>query len=401
MLPGRGPGPIAVVAPTQTDVRDVAIAALRRAAGPEIEYVESRHFRLRWPSGAIAMGFSAEDPDSLRGYEFDTAWCDELAVWRYPDAYDQLQFGVRVGQSRQIVTTTPRPTALIRMLLADPATALTRGRTRDNEVNLAPAAFAHLFTRYAGTRLGRQELDAEVLDDVPGALWTRAELDAHRVRTAPELRRIVVAIDPAVSSAPDADETGLVAVGVGSDGHGYVLADMSGRLSPDAWARRAIATYRTWAADRIVAEVNQGGELVEATLRTVDPMVPYRAVRASRGRRTRAEPVAALYEQGRVHHVGWFPELEDQLCAALPDGGVGPDDRLDALVWGLTALDLAGSGWDHPGAIPYALGVWRCVCGRAFIWASARPCPSCGRPAPDTYDEPVGAPGDVDPAPSP
>ncbi len=195
---------------------------------------------------------------------------------------------------------------------------------------------------------------------MPGALWTRDQIDEFRVRHAPELTRIVVAIDPAVTSDEAADETGIIVVGKGADGAGYVLADLSGRLGPDAWARRAVAAYRSWSADRIVAEVNNGGDLVETTLRTVDPLVAYRAVHASRGKRTRAEPIAALSEQGRVHHVGPFPDLEDQLCAALPEGGGGPDDRLDAFVWGITELDLAGSGWDVPGADAFAQNVWFC-----------------------------------------
>ena len=383
---------IAVVAQTAADVRDLSLRVLREAAGADVAYAESRHFALRWPNGAEALGFSAEDPDSLRGYEFDTAWCDELAAWRYPAAYDQLQFGLRVGWARQIITTTPRPTPLIRALLADPSTVVTHGRTEENAANLDPATLRYYLARYGGTRLGRQELDAELLDDVPGALWNRAQLDALRVAVAPELTRIVVALDPAVTSAESADETGIVVAGKGVDGQGYLLADLSGRYSPDGWARRAAVAYREWRADRIVAEANQGGDLVEATLRTVDPAVPYRAVHASRGKRTRAEPVAALYEQGRVHHVGAFPALEDQLCAALPEGGTGPDDRLDALVWAMTELGLGGSELDIPGMIAWTYGVWWCRCGRGYSWAPRRPCPYCGTPAPATYDEPVAPP---------
>ena len=387
---------IAIVAQTNTDVRDISMTALRRAAGPGVEYTESKHHRLRWPNGAEAFGFSAEDPDSLRGYEFDTAWSDELAAWRYPDAFDQLQFGLRAGWARQIVTTTPRPVRVVRDLLADPGTVVTRGRTADNAANLDPATLRYYDARYGGTRLGRQELDAELLDDVPGALWTRDRIDELRVREAPSLGRIVVALDPAITSTEDADETGIIVAAKGTDGAGYVLADFSGRYTPDGWARRAVEAYRSWGADKIVGEANQGGEMVEATLRTVEPGVSYRAVHASRGKRTRAEPVAALYEQGRVHHVGAFPALEDQLCAALPDGGTGPDDRLDALVWALTELALAGSGWDVPGAIPFAHNVWMCTCGRGFWWAAGRPCPSCGRRAADTYDAPVAPPGAAD-----
>ena len=384
---------IAVVAQTAADVRDLSMRVLRAAAGPDVTYVESRHFGLRWPNGAEALGFSAEDPDSLRGYEFDAAWCDELAAWRYPAAYDQLQFGLRAGGARQIITTTPRPTPLIRALLADPSTVVTGGRTMENAEHLDPATLRYYLARYAGTRLGRQELEAELLDDVPGALWNRDQLDALRVAQAPDLVRIVVALDPAASSDEDADETGIVVAGKGTDGQGYLLADLSGRYSPDGWARRAVGAYRSWQADRIVGEANQGGDLVEATLRTVDPGVPYRAVHASRGKRTRAEPVAALYEQGRVHHVGAFPALEDQLCAALPEGGAGPDDRLDALVWAFTELGLAGSELDIPGITNWMYGVWACRCGRGFVWAPGRRCPHCGTPGPETYDGPVAPPG--------
>jgi phage terminase large subunit-like protein len=380
---------IAVVAQTMADVHDISMATLRSAAGPDAKYTESRHFRLRWPNGAEALGFSAEDPDSLRGYEFDTAWCDELAAWRYPEAYDQLQFGLRAPGARQIVTTTPRPVRLVRELLADPSTIVTRGRTLDNAANLDPATLRFYLARYGGTRLGRQEIDGELLDDVPGALWTRDRIDELRVASAPDLVRIVVAVDPAISSGEDADETGIVVAAKGIDGQGYLLADLSCRASPDSWARRAVEGLRSWGADRIVAEVNQGGDLVESMIRTIDPAAPYRGVHASHGKRTRAEPVSALYEQGRIHHVGAFGALEDQLCAALPDGGSGPDDRLDALVWAFTELGLTGSSLDVPGIIPWQYGVWLCRCGHGYIWAPARPCPRCGTPAPETYDEPV------------
>jgi phage terminase large subunit-like protein len=379
---------IAIVGRTADDVRGLSIAALQAAVGPELRYVPSQHHRLMWPNGAQAYGFSAEEPDSLRGYEFDAAWSDELAAWTDPDTWDQLQFGLRAPGARQIVTTTPRPVRVVRELLADPSTIVTRGRTIDNAANLDPATIRVLMSRYGGTRLGRQELDAEVLDDVEGALWTRDRIDALRVAAAPDLVRIVVAIDPAVTSTEDSDETGIVVAGKGVDGQGYVLADISGRMSPDGWARRAVDAYRLWQADRIVAEVNNGGDLVEATIRTIDPAVPYTSLHASRGKHVRAEPIAALYEQGRVHHVGSFQALEDQLCIALPEGGTGPDDRLDALVWALTELDIAGSGWDVPGAMDFAYGVWRCRCGRGFSWAPRRPCPFCRTRAAEEYDAP-------------
>jgi predicted phage terminase large subunit-like protein len=254
-----------------------------------------------------------------------------------------LMFGLRLGRDpRCVVTTTPRPTRLLRELLADPKVVVTRGRTVDNEKNLARAFLAQIVRRYEGTRLGRQELDGELLDDMPGALWTHGIIDAARIAAAPELQRIVVAIDPAVSSREGADETGIVVAGRDASGRGYVLADASGHYAPAEWAKVAISAYRAHRADRIVAEVNNGGEMVEATLRVVDPGVPYAAVRAARGKVARAEPVAALYEQGRVHHLGALPQLEDQMCAFTADGdsaGYSPD-RVDALVWALTELLL-------------------------------------------------------------
>ena len=256
-----------------------------------------------------------------------------------------LQFGLRLGRNpRCLVATTPRPTRLIRELLAREGrdVVVTRGSTYENRANLAPGFFDQVIRKYEGTRLGRQELLAEVLEDTPGALWNRETLDQSRREQAPGLLRVVVAIDPAATSGEDADETGIIVAGKDGGGHGYVLADLSGRYSPADWAKAAISAYRTHRADRIVAEVNNGGEMVEATLRMVDPNVPFTAVRASRGKVTRAEPVAALYEQGRIHHVGMFPELEDEMCGFTTDfdrhrAGYSPD-RVDALVWGISEL---------------------------------------------------------------
>ena len=315
---------IALVAPTAADARGVMVegeSGLLSIGPPEErpDYEPSKHL-LTWPNGAIATTYSADEPDRLRGPQHDLAWCDELAAWRYPQAWDMLMFGLRLGADpRAIVTTTPRPTRFIRELLADPKVAVTHGRTVENAKNLAPAFLDQIVRRYEGTRLGRQELDAEILEDVPGALWSHGLIDAARAETAPELTRIVVAIDPAVSSDEDADETGIVVAGKDAAGHGYVLADLSGRYTPTEWARAAVAAYRAHDADRIVAEVNNGGEMVEATLRIVDPGVPYAAVHAARGKVARAEPVAALYEQGRVHHLGAFPALEDQMCGFVHD----------------------------------------------------------------------------------
>jgi phage terminase large subunit-like protein len=255
--------------------------------------------------------------------------------------------GMRLGADpRVVVTTTPRPTKLIRALIADPTAVVTRGSTYENRTNLAPAFLQQIIRKYEGTRLGRQELEAEILDDVPGALWTRGVIEASRACSAPTLLRVVVAIDPAVTSSEDADETGIIVVGRDGQGQGWVLADASGRYPPAEWAKTAIAAYRSHRADRVVAEVNNGGEMVGATLRVIDPNVSFAGVRASRGKLTRAEPVAALYEQGRVHHLGVFPQLEDQMCGFVPadHGDLGPrltgcsPDRVDALVWALTDL---------------------------------------------------------------
>jgi len=256
------------------------------------------------------------------------------------------------------VTTTPRPTAIIRGLLVDPGCVVTRGSTYANRANLAPTFFEQIITRYEGTRLGRQELEGELLTDVPGALWTLAMLEGARIgtpttRPAPapaELARVVVAIDPAVTSGDEADETGLIVAAKGRDGHGYVLRDRSGRVPAIEWARRAVALYREHRADRIVAEVNNGGDLVEAQIRVVDKAVSYRAVHASRGKRVRAEPVAALYEQGKVHHVGLFPALEDEMVTFVPDNHDGSPDRVDALVWALTDLMLTPRAESQPVA---------------------------------------------------
>ncbi len=338
---------IALVGETAADARDVMVEGESGLLsiyppGKRPRYESSKR-RLTWSNGAIATTYSAEEPDQLRGPQHDGAWCDEIAKWRYPDAWDQLMFGLRLGDDpRCVATTTPRPVKLIKELLADPSTVVTRGSTYENLANLAPSFAQKIIRKYEGTRLGRQELNAEVLEDVAGALWNRAMLDALRVKAAPFLARIVVAIDPAVSSGEDADETGIVAAGVGSEGHAYVLSDGSGRYTPEGWAKEAVAMYRRFRADRVVGEVNNGGDMVEATLRVIDPGVSYRAVRASRGKVVRAEPIAALYEQGRVHHVGAFAQLEDQMCAFTTDFdrrayGYSPD-RVDALVWALTEL---------------------------------------------------------------
>jgi len=343
-----------LIAPTAADVRDVMVegeAGILRISQPhERPHYEPSKRRLTWPNGATASLFSADEPDRLRGPQCEAAWLDEVAAWKYPETYDMHLLGLRLGTDpRQVVTTTPRPIPIIRNLVADSTTVITRGATYENRANLATAFFDQIIRRYEGTRLGRQELHAEILDDIPGALWTR---DLIRVFPPPrilrhgehelDLARVVVAIDPAVTSGEDSDETGIVVCGLDVSGRGHVLADRTCRLGPDGWARRAIAAYRDFGADRVVAEVNNGGDLVESVLRAVDSNIPYTAVHASRGKRIRAEPVAALYEQGRVTHAEVFPELEDQLCTFTPESGESPD-RLDALVWAITHLML-GSG---------------------------------------------------------
>jgi phage terminase large subunit-like protein len=338
---------VALVAPTALDARNVMVEGesglLNIGLASQRPIYEPSKHRLTWPNGAIATTYSADEPDRLRGPQHDLAWCDELAAWRYPAAWDMLLFGLRLGADpRAIVTTTPRPTKLIRTLIEDPKLAVTRGATAENSANLAPAFLDQIVRRYQGTRLGRQELDGEILDDMPGSLWQRDIIEATRTTTLPKLVRIVIAIDPAVSTSEDADETGIIAAGRDANGHGYVLADASGRYAPAEWARIAITAYGVHLADRIVAEINNGGDMVEATLRMVDPNVPFSAVRAARGKVARAEPVAALYEQGRIHHLGAFPQLEDQMCSFTSDfdrttSGYSPD-RVDALVWAFTEL---------------------------------------------------------------
>jgi phage terminase large subunit-like protein len=300
--------------------------------------------RLVWPNGAVAQLFSSEDPDALRGPQFAAAWGDELAKWRHAEeTWDMLQFGLRLGQPRQLVTTTPRPIALLRRFLADPKVVVSRARTADNAAHLAPAFLDHVVGRYAGTRLGRQELDGDLIEGRADALWSREVIEAGRVAAAPDLIRVAVAVDPPASSGPRADACGLVVAGIDEAGAGYVLADATlAGLKPADWAGRALALWRRWNADALVVETNQGGEMVSAVLRQVDPAVPITPVHASRGKHLRAEPIALLYEQGRVHHVGAFPDLEDELCDFAATGlssGRSPD-RLDALVWALTHLML-------------------------------------------------------------
>jgi phage terminase large subunit-like protein len=339
-------GRIAVCAPTIADCRDVLVEGpsgfLSIASNSTRPTWEASKHRLTWSSGAEAAVFSAEEPERLRGPQHDLAALDELAVWKYPEALDMLNLGLRVGiRPRKLICTTPKPSKMLKSIITDPATIVTRGRTADNAKNLAPSFMAGILRKYGGTRLGRQEIDGELLLDVPNALWQLDWLDRDRVAKAPELERIVVAIDPAVTSGEDADETGIIVAGVVGD-HAYVLEDASGRYQPHEWAQRAIGLYQRHKADRIVAEINNGGEMVASTIRMINPNVSFKAVHATRGKVIRAEPCSALYEQSRVHHVGTFARLEDQLCSFTSDfnrgaAGYSPD-RLDALVWALSEL---------------------------------------------------------------
>lgn len=343
---------IALVARSAADARDVMVegeSGILAVCPPwfKPKYEPSKR-RLTWPNGAIATTYSADEPNLLRGPQHDAAWADERAAWRYDDAWDQLMFGLRLGSDpRCVVTTTPRPTKAIKELIADPKTYVTRGSTYDNRANLAEAFLETIIKRYEGTRLGRQELNAEILEDVEGALWTMAGIDATRVQQEPDdLLRVVVGVDPAVTSGEASNETGIVVCamhGRGKDAEFFVLEDYSLKASPDGWARRAVQAFEAWDADLVVGEVNNGGDLVEHVIRTVAPRIPFKAVRASRGKQKRAEPVAALWEQGRAHVVGNLPELETQMTTWVP--GLDEDespDRMDAMVWAMTEL-MGGS----------------------------------------------------------
>jgi phage terminase large subunit-like protein len=302
---------------------------------------ESSKLLLTWQNGAIAHVRSGEDPDTARGINADTGWFDELASWQYPtDTYDNAMLGLRFGDDpRCVITTTPKPISLLRELVKAPYVTVTRGSTYENVDHLAEAFFRTVVSKYEGTTKGQQELHAALLEEAEGALWTRELLNRTRVREMPcGAKRTVIAVDPAISKKQESNETGIVAVSLGVDGHGYTRADRSGRFSPDGWARRVVQAYEEFKADRVVAEANQGGDMVEHTLRTVAPNIPVRLVHASDGKRTRAEPVVSLFEQGRAHHVRLFEDLEDQQCTWEPLGDMPSPDRLDAEVWGYTEL---------------------------------------------------------------
>lgn len=342
---------MALVAKTPADARDYMIegpGGLIRNAPPwcrdGVKYEPSKR-RLTWPNGAWATVFSSEEPDQLRGFSGDTAWVDELAKFTNPrECWDMLQYGMREASAdrpRILITTTPRPLRILAEIETKGSTVTVVGSSYENRANLDPAWFDEVLTSYEGTRLGRQEIHAEILDDVPGALWSRSMIEAGRRTNHPDLARIVVAVDPAVTSGESADMTGIVVAGIDIRDRGYVLADRTCRKSPERWARDVLDAYHEFGADRVVAETNNGGDLVETVLRAVDRNVAYRKVTASRGKRVRAEPVAALYERGIVHHVGGFPDLEDQMVTFVPDMDYDESpDRVDALVWAFTDLLL-------------------------------------------------------------
>ncbi len=361
--PGRA-SRVALVGGTFDQVRDVMIfgeSGILACSPPDRRPEwEATKRRLVWPNGATAQAFSAHEPEALRGPQFDAAWVDELAKWKKAEeTWDMLQFALRLGQHpQQVITTTPRNVGVLKTILNNPSTVMTHAPTEANRAYLASSFLDEVQTRYGGTRLGRQELEGVLLDDVEGALWTTAMLEAARVERAPEMDRVVVAVDPAVSSHSGSDECGIMVVGAvtrgaAQDWRAYVLEDASVRGRPTDWARAAIAAMERWGAERLVAEVNQGGDLIESVIRQIDPLVPFKALRAARGKSARAEPVAALYEQGRVKHAraGHLGQLEDQMCRMTVAGyeGRGSPDRVDALVWALTELIIEPAAhWRRP-----------------------------------------------------
>ncbi|NOX40692.1 MAG: DNA-packaging protein [Alphaproteobacteria bacterium] len=349
---------VALVGETIEQVREVMIfgdSGIMNCVPPDRRPKwEATRKRLVWPNGAVAQVFSAHDPESLRGPQFDAAWVDELAKWKKGrDAWDMLQFGLRLGESPcQVVTTTPQNTAVLKEILAADSTVKTSAATSANRAYLARSFLEEVTAKYGGTRLGRQELEGELLSETDGALWTGAMIDAAHVDKVPKLDRIVVAVDPPVTGHKNSDECGIIVAGAVTSGsptdwQAFVLADVTvSGASPQVWAKAALEAYREFGADRLVAEVNQGGDLVETVIRQNDPLVSYRAVRATRGKAARAEPVAALYEQGRVKHVGGLHRLEDQMGEMTSRGfeGRGSPDRVDALVWALTDLMIEAAG---------------------------------------------------------
>lgn len=348
---------ILLIAPTNEDIEGTMIdgpSGLMSCYAPwesKPIYNAQKH-KIEFPSGAIGITRSAEKPERLRGPQFKKFWFDEPCAAQYfQAAWDQIMFGFRMitPDLRGILTTTPKPLKLLKEIMAHPRTVVTRGSTDENRGNLSPEYIRTVIDPYRGTRLGRQEIEAELLEDVPGALWKRDMIDSQRVeynemsRNWDRVARIVIAIDPAVTAKEDSDETGIVVVALLQSRHAVVLEDRSGVMSANAWARETVRLYRKWRADLIIAEKNQGGDLVEMAIRNVDANVPYKGVHAKRGKYLRAEPVSMLYEQGRIHHVGFFPQLEDQMTQWTPQSDEDSPDRLDALVYGITELLIDNS----------------------------------------------------------
>ena len=348
-------GRIALISKDPQDARDVMIegrSGFLNIARPDWRptYEPSKK-RLTWKNGAQAVVYSGEDPDKLRGPEHDLIWGDELCAWRHPqETWDNARFGLRIkgprgDEPQAVITTTPQPIKVLKEIKADPDTVTTGGSTYENLANLAPAFRKAILSKYEGTRLGRQEIHAELMDEVEGALWSRELLESTRVRETPDMRRIVVSVDPMAKKdkkrKQSERETGITVVGLGEDGHGYVLDDRSvSNSKPDLWARRVISAFHDWGADRVIGEVNNGGDMVEDVIHTRDPTIPVKMVHASRGKWTRAEPISSLYEQGKIHHVGFFKDLETQLCTWSGEDNEPSPDRLDAVVWGLTETML-------------------------------------------------------------
>lgn len=337
--------PIALIGQTKADVRDTMVelgdsSILKRSPPWFMPTYEPSKRRLVWPNGMVAIIYSGDEPDQLRGPQHGSAWVDELAKFKYPqETWDNLELGLRLGDNPQVVvTTTPRPIPVIKTLLADLQTVDTVGSSYENQLNLSPRYIERVIKKYEGTRLGRQEVHGIILDDVPGALWTHGLIEENRVTKHPDLVRIVVAVDPQASTSEGSSDTGIVVAGLDNKRHGYVLEDMTVNASPAGWAAQAISGYHKYRADLIVCEVNNGGDMVENTIRAVDNTVNVKQIRASRSKYTRAEPVAALDEQHLVHHVGMLAELEDQMCQWLP--GDDSPDRMDARVWAITELML-------------------------------------------------------------
>jgi phage terminase large subunit-like protein len=344
---GRAPNQrIALIGPTAGDCREVMVegeSGLLAVFPPsQRPMYEPSKRRVTFHNGSRAFLYSAEEPERLRGPQHHWAWCDEIAAYtKLKDVWSNLQFGLRLGADPRILaTTTPRPMKFLKELVGDAGTVVTRGSTFSNAANLPASQLAYYQRIYGGTRIGRQELEGQLLEESEGALWTRDAIDAARVKTAPELVRVVVAIDPATTAGENSDDTGISVFGIDDAGEGYVLADDTCHLPPAQWAARSVMAFDRWEADRVIGEANNGGDLVELTIRTERRNISYEKVHASRGKVARAEPVAALYEQGKIHHVGSHPALEDEMVNFVPGQLKRSPNRVDALVWGASYLML-------------------------------------------------------------